>query len=212
MQTILLICDDEVRRAELHRLLLADFEVYAVSHESAASMQKKIAGKRVIVVEEEDWGASRKISIHPLTGKEGGGLARLIKSLLNVTFFVKMVSNLFGEFLKTGLVSSTVKVRPGRRAFLQKALLQSALQNSKTSTCADEGGVLKLKCTCGYFAWNRTIPIPSIPGPRFAHWQAGGTKRVIISVRWNGKDNNGKPVSSGLYLHQLQAADFTTLH
>ncbi len=84
MQTILLICDDEARRAELHRQLLPDFEVYAVSHKRAASLRRKMGRKKVIVVEEEDWGASKKISIHPLTGQEGGKLSRLIGSIVEV--------------------------------------------------------------------------------------------------------------------------------
>jgi flagellar hook assembly protein FlgD len=28
-------------------------------------------------------------------------------------------------------------------------------------------------------------------------------------VRWDGRDNNGKPVASGVYLYQLRAGDFS---
>ncbi len=94
MQTILLICDDERRRAELHRQLLPDFEVYAVSHKKAARLRRKMARKKVIVVEEEEWGAAKKISIHPLTDEEGGKLSRLIGSIVEVMRVGRVVTTL----------------------------------------------------------------------------------------------------------------------
>ena len=36
------------------------------------------------------------------------------------------------------------------------------------------------------------------------HYDAG-----FHSVRWDGKDRNGSPVSSGVYLYQIQAGEFS---
>ncbi len=36
------------------------------------------------------------------------------------------------------------------------------------------------------------------------HYEAG-----FHSVRWEGKDSNGSPVASGIYLYQIQAGDFS---
>ena len=38
------------------------------------------------------------------------------------------------------------------------------------------------------------------------HYEAG-----FHSVRWDGKDNNGNAVSSGIYLYQLQAGSFSQI-
>lgn len=82
MQTILIICDDEKRRAELHRQLLPDFEVYAASHDTAASLQKQIKNKDVIIVKEEGMGTEKKISIHPVQNARTARIAKLLKSIL----------------------------------------------------------------------------------------------------------------------------------
>lgn len=81
MQTVLLICDDEERRAELHRLLLSDFEVYATDHASFAAMRDELGDRDVIVVEHEE-SQKGKISIYPVEREETQNLLQIIRSVV----------------------------------------------------------------------------------------------------------------------------------
>ena len=81
--------------------------------------------------------------------------------------------------------------------------------------------------------YSRIIPIPSIPKPRFAFSfrrpctvvlrifnTLGQEIRRLAdaqydagthTVRWDSKDSHGREVSSGIYLYQLQAGDYSQI-
>lgn len=85
MTTILLICDDEKRRAELHNTLIPEFQVYSANHFSANIIKNKLKEIEYIVVETESLGELRnkeKISIYVNKDKKKEDLHDIIKNLL----------------------------------------------------------------------------------------------------------------------------------
>lgn len=83
MTTILLICDDEMRRAELHRTLISEFKVYSTDHFAAESLKYKLRKKDIILVESENLeDAKEKISIYSGNKKEKSKFHKVIKKLL----------------------------------------------------------------------------------------------------------------------------------
>ncbi len=55
------------------------------------------------------------------------------------------------------------------------------------------------------------LDIFNISGQRIAHLQGGFLKAGAYQVQWNGTNDLGKPVSSGMYFYRLQAGEKTFL-
>jgi hypothetical protein len=85
LPSILLICDDENRRAELHQIFISEFDVYSTNHSAADTIIKKLGERTFIVIETrftDETEDKEKISIYCSKGGKGNYFKEVIGKIL----------------------------------------------------------------------------------------------------------------------------------
>ena len=83
--TILLICDDEKQRSELHQILLPEYEVYSSNHFTAKEMKNRLRNKDYLILETDYYiepTLREKISIYPCDERKKKDYKDVMKRIL----------------------------------------------------------------------------------------------------------------------------------